>query len=81
MSENLEQLESDATAAVHKWLIAAGAADESDVVACMSISLRLASPFNKAEAYRAALVGGTYAEGIGLATYASGFYSARMMEG
>ncbi|AMS02365.1 hypothetical protein SEA_HOTOROBO_73 [Gordonia phage Hotorobo] len=75
---NLEEYEHKVQEAVHEYLVAAGAGDESQVIACMMISLRLSSPFESSEQYRSTLIGGTHAEAVGLAGYAAGYHTMQM---
>ncbi|AVD99581.1 hypothetical protein SEA_BONEHAM_76 [Gordonia phage Boneham] len=75
---NLEEHERKVQEAVHAYLMAAEAADDSHVIASMVISLRLSSPFDTQEQYRSTLIGGTHAEAVGLAGYAAGFHTVQM---
>ncbi|UTN91230.1 hypothetical protein SEA_POKYPUPPY_71 [Gordonia phage PokyPuppy] len=75
---DLEEYRKKVQEAVHAYLVAAEAADDSHVIASMVIALRLASPFDTQEQYRSTLIGGTHAEAVGLAGYAGGFHSMQM---
>jgi len=80
-SEGLEQYEENVVTAVKEYMMAAGVAEHTDVIACMSVALRLSSPFETTEQYRACLIGGTHGEAAGLGMYASNFHSTMMSRG